>query len=111
MRTAHLHESSGEIATELELPEAADEIEVAVLERLVTMRGGRDLDPEGFGKHPGGSHTFRRELQLPPSADVEHLSATLRHGVLELRAPKLRPRPRRIPIRVPCGVNGSACAD
>ena len=90
MSTAHVHESAADIAIELELP---------------------DVDPEGFGKRPAGSSTFHRELQLPPSADTEHLSATLRRSVLELHAPKRRPRPRRIPVRVPCRLNGSACAD
>ena len=112
MSTAHVHESAVDIAIEVELPEVdPDELEITVLDHTVTVRGGRDVDPEGFGKRPAGSSTFHRELQLPPSADTDHLSATLRRGVLELHAPKRRPRPRRIPVRVPCRLSGSACAD
>src|SRR6476646_6164445 len=98
MTTAHLHESSTEIVVELEVPDVdADELEVTVLDHTVTVRGGHDADPEGFGKRTSSTTAVRRELQLPRAADVEHLSATLRPGLLALRAPRQRPRARRIP--------------
>jgi HSP20 family molecular chaperone IbpA len=112
MTTAHVHESPAEIVFELELPHvSADRLEITVLDHTVTVRGGQDLDPEGFGKHTAGPAPIHQELLLPWSADVEHLSATLRPDLLELRAPKRRSRPRRIPVRVPCRINGSAFAD
>jgi HSP20 family molecular chaperone IbpA len=112
--TTHVHETATTFQVELELPEAsidADELEVTVLDHTVTVRGGREADPEGFGKRPGSSTAFRRSLELPRDADVEHLRATLRRGALELEAPKRRPAPRRIPVHVPCRLNGGAWAD
>ena len=111
MTTTHVHESPTGVVIEVELPHVdADEVEVTLLDRTVTVRGGR-VDPEGFGKHPAGPTAFRRELELPQDADVEHLTATLRHGALELQAPKRRPRPRRIPVHLPFQLNGNAAAD
>jgi HSP20 family molecular chaperone IbpA len=109
--TAHLRESAAEILIELELPEPADEVEVSVVDRTVTVSCGRDPDPEGFGKHATCSTAFRHELQLPQTADLEHLTATLRSGTLELRAPRRVPRPRRIPVHRPYQIDPNACAD
>jgi HSP20 family protein len=110
--TANLRESAAEIVIELELPGVeADEVEVTVLDHVVTVRGGHEADPEGFGKRAAGAHAFQRELQLPLSADVDHLSATLRSGALELHAPKQPPRPRRVPVRVAWRLNDSSFPD
>ncbi len=69
-------------------------------------------DPEWFGKTNRLSTAFRREFQLPPTADVEHLRAVLKDGALELHAPKgFGPRPRRIEVHVPYGVHGNCSAD
>jgi HSP20 family molecular chaperone IbpA len=111
--TTHLRESAAEIVLELELdsPGPTDELEVSVVDRTVTVSCGRDPDPEGFGKRAGGSSGFRRELQLPPAADVDHLTATLRPGTLELRAPRRMPRRRGIPVRRPYQIDPGACPD
>ena len=113
LTTTHLHESAAEIVVELELDLSGpiDELEVSLVDRTVTVSCGPDPDPEGFGKQTGGSTGFRRELQLPPAADVDHLSATLRSGTLELRAPRRMPRPRRIPVRRPYQVDPNAQPD
>lgn len=43
--------------------------------------------------------TRRFTLREPSRYDAEHISATLRHGVLELRLPKAEPaRRRQIPV-------------
>ena len=107
----HLRESAAAILIELELPMELEEVEVSVVDRTITVTGGCEPDPEGFGKHPRRSTAFHRELQLPGDADLEHLTATLRPGTLELRAPRLRPPPRRITVRAPYRLNGAVCAD
>jgi HSP20 family molecular chaperone IbpA len=109
--TAHLHESEAEILIELELPAQVDEVEVTAVDRTVTVTGGCEPDPEGFGKHGTCSTAFHDELQLPADADLEHLTARFRPGTLELRAPRRKPRPRRITVHVPYRINGAASAD
>jgi HSP20 family protein len=58
------------------------------------------------GEHNGGTRTvteFARRFTLrePERYDAEQVSATLRHGVLELRLPKAaRARRRQIPVTV-----------
>ena len=50
----------------------------------------------------GGSHAraYRRRFALNPSGfDTEHISAVLRHGVLELRLPRAeKAKPRQITV-------------
>jgi HSP20 family molecular chaperone IbpA len=99
------------VELELDLSEPVDELEVGLVDRTVTVSCGPDPDPEGFRKQTGGSSGFRRELQLPPAADVDQLSATLRSGTLELRAPRRIPRPRRIPVRRPDQIDPNAQPD
>jgi HSP20 family molecular chaperone IbpA len=109
---AHMYENAAEIVIELELPgHDADEIDVSLADHTVTVTGGHDPDPECFGKSYRPSSAFRRDVELPREADVDHLRATFSHGTLELRAPKQSSRPRRIPVQLPCRVNGDACAD
>ena len=109
---SHLYENGAEIVIELELPgHDADEIDVFLADHTGTVTGGHDPDPECFGKAYRPSSAFRREVELPREADVDHLRATFSHGTLELRAPKQRSRPRRIPVHLPCRVNGNTCAD
>ena len=109
--TAHLRESAAEIVIEVELPGPAQDVDVSLVDRTVTVRCGHDADPEGFGKRAAGMPAFRHQLDLPRAADVDHLSATLRGGVLELRAPRILPRPRRIPVRRPYQIDPGACPD
>jgi HSP20 family molecular chaperone IbpA len=112
MSTTTVHESRAEIVMALELPELGDEeLEVTLVDHTVTVRGGREDDIEGFGKRPARSTAFRRELRLPESADVEHVTATLRGRVLELHAPKRALRARRIPVHQPFRLNGAAYPD
>jgi HSP20 family molecular chaperone IbpA len=112
MSIIQVDESPAEISIALELPQLDDEeLEVTVLDHTITVRGGREDDVEGFGKRPGRSTAFRRELQLPDSAHLEHVTARLHGHSLELHAPKREPRPRRIPVHRPFRLNGAACPD
>lgn len=94
MSTELIHESPSEIL--IELPVEGAELEVTVVDHTVTVRSGSG---------------DRRELELPRSADVERLTATLRDRLLELHAPKREPRPRRIPVHDPTRIGGTATAD
>ena len=62
-----------------------DGLEVSVREHTVTVEAA------------GG---FRREVQLAPEADVEHLHAQLYDATLELRAPRGPAAARRVPLQV-----------
>lgn len=62
----------------------------------LTARAGTTADSA-----PPIEFTRRFTLREPSRYDAEHISATLRHGVLELRLPKAeRARRRQIPVSV-----------
>jgi HSP20 family molecular chaperone IbpA len=93
--------TANDVLIELELPPLVDdELEVTLLDHRLAVSG-----------RAAGSVAFRTELELPSDADVEHLTATLRHGSLELHAPKQPPRLRRISVHRPCRLGTTAWAD
>lgn len=54
-----------------------------------------------------GGRSFSRGVALDPNVDVEQLSASLKNGVLTIRAPKIKPpenKDKRIPVVVEDGL-------
>ncbi|HEY5059245.1 MAG TPA: Hsp20 family protein [Gaiellaceae bacterium] len=76
-------------------PVDLDTVEVHAVGKHVTVTGGEDPDPEGFGKADRATTAFRREITLADDVDLEHLRATEAEGVIQLRAPRLPPAHRR----------------
>lgn len=78
-------------------------IEVQMDKNILSIRGERMAESEGqqgeFTRVERSHGVFYRHFVLPDSADAEGISATGRHGVLEITIPK-RPEttPRRIRI-------------
>lgn len=79
------------------------DIEVSMDKGILTIKGDRAAEAaeEGgqFTRVERSQGTFHRRFALPDSADAEGISATGKHGVLEISIPK-RPEttPRRITI-------------
>ncbi len=79
-------------------------IDVHMEQGILSIKGERKVEAiEGKGKYTRveRSHgTFYRRFALPDSADPENVSATGRHGVLEIVIPKrAETKPRKIDIR------------
>lgn len=79
------------------------QIEVSMDKGILTIKGERKDEPA----EQGGKYTrmerargvFHRRFALPDSADAEGITATGRHGVLEIAIPKrAESAPRRIAI-------------
>jgi HSP20 family protein len=85
---------------------ARDGVEVSVSQNLLIVsgqRGAPELDGGDYqlraAERPLGP--FRRVVALPPTAQVEQLSATMKDGLLEIRVPRANQQSatQTIPIR------------
>jgi HSP20 family protein len=79
-----------------------DEVQVEVLQDLLTLRG--EFKPDGTGEavldeldRSGG---FYRRIRLPEGIDPEAVEAKLENGLLTVRVPKAEEsRPKRIEVK------------
>ncbi|MBN6149336.1 Hsp20/alpha crystallin family protein [Xanthomonas sp. AmX2] len=80
------------------------DIEVSMDKGILSIKGERKsestTDSERFSRVERRYGSFHRRFALPDSADPEQISASGRHGVLEVRIPK---RPASTPRRIQVG--------
>ncbi|RMD78291.1 MAG: Hsp20/alpha crystallin family protein [Gammaproteobacteria bacterium] len=77
------------------------DIEVTMENGVLTIRGQRPApaDDSQYKRRERPFGTFYRRFMLPDTADAEGVSATGRHGVLQVVIPKRRQaQPRRITV-------------
>jgi HSP20 family protein len=97
---ADMYETEKELVVELDVP-GFDEKELAleVSDSTLTIRGERKKEKEqkekSFYLHERIEKHFERRFKLPPEADLDHVEATFRTGVLEVHVPKLEPAKAR----------------
>ena len=99
-------ESPDDVVITVDLPGLrADDVEVEVEQRTLTLRGSRSreaADVEGsmtprVWERPFGS--FVRSITLPRAVRADDVSARFEHGVLTVTLPKAEEaKPRRIPV-------------
>lgn len=88
-----IHEESDRFVITADLPGLqADDIEILVEHDRLTIKGERkierrveDKDLGRFERHQG---SFQRSFKLPENADLDHVSASNRDGVLEVTIKK-----------------------
>src|SRR5574337_1306635 len=91
-----LWETDKELVVELDVP-GFEEAELAVeaTDHTLVIKGERvkekDEKDKTFYLHERLERQFERHFKLPPEADIEHVDATFRAGVLEVRVPKVEP--------------------
>jgi HSP20 family protein len=93
---ADLYETEKELVVELEVPGFAEkELALEVTDHTLTIKGERTKEKEekdkAFYLHERLEKRFERSFTLPREADVEHVAAKYRTGVLEVHVPKLEP--------------------
>jgi len=97
---ATVTETSREYVVSLAVPGfAEEELEVLLTDRTLTVRGDQkrtSADGGSFKLHEKLEESFR----LPVDVDSDRLTATFRHGALEIHAPRTSARrgTRRVPI-------------
>jgi HSP20 family protein len=81
-----------------------DQIELALEDNRLTIRGSRPAGTPGDDRHyhqiERGYGTFMRSFEFPDSIAADEISADLRDGVLTITLPKTSPPPaRRIEVQ------------
>jgi HSP20 family molecular chaperone IbpA len=111
---ARVRENALEYVVELDVADFTQaELQVQILGHLVTVRGNQTELPSDEGKafriHEHLEETFR----LPDDSNVHEIQSFYKHGVLELRVPRVPLAPQTIPIerRPPSLINPDAEAD
>ena len=85
---------------------AQGEVELQVDKGLLTLKGARKLvRPQGengnehYRRYERSVGVFERSFRIPPTVDVENISAAMKDGVLALTLPKkAEAQPRQIKI-------------
>jgi HSP20 family protein len=95
-----------ELVLKAELPDMKEEeIEVAVEENTLTVRGEKKLDREvaedQFHRIERSYGAFSRTFALPPTVDADKVSAEYKAGVLTVRLPlREEAKPKQIKVAV-----------
>jgi len=93
-------DSGNEYVVKAELPGLKKEnvqIEVAENELLLVARSNVETEEKGktYLHRERAFSTFRRRIGFGQSIDTEKVSASMAEGILEIRLPKLEPRPEK----------------
>jgi HSP20 family protein len=92
---ADMYETETELVVELDVPGFEEkDLALEVTDSTLTIKGERTKEKEekekSFYLHERLERHFERRFKLPPEADLDHVQATFRTGVLEVHVPKLQ---------------------
>jgi HSP20 family protein len=99
-----LYETDDALILKAELPGVSkDDVSVEVHQNTLLLRGQRrheaEVKEDNYHRMERAYGTFQRSFVLPTLMDQEHVQATYKDGVLELRLPKSEAaKPQRIAI-------------
>jgi HSP20 family molecular chaperone IbpA len=97
-----VYETDDDVIIEVDAPGfRRHEITVEVGERCVWIAGARSEEPgeRDYLRRERVGACFERELELPDGIDVSRLTGAFDCGLLQLKAPRVLPLPRRrVPI-------------
>ena len=102
---ADLYETDKELIVELDVPGFEEkELALEVTDHTLVIKGDRTKEKEEkektFYLHERLEKHFERQFKLPPEADLEHVAAEFRTGVLEVHVPKIElAKTRKIEIK------------
>ena len=69
-----------------------EDIDIAVTQNMLTLKGVRheehETKDEDYYVRESSVGTFERSLRLPEGADLDHVKADFRDGILEITVPK-----------------------
>lgn len=64
------------------------DIDISLEDGVLTVKGERKLESEGYTRTERSHGSFTRRFTLPDTADADNISAKTEHGVLKLQIPK-----------------------
>ena len=79
------------------------DIDVTLEDGVLSIKGARNTETEaaeaGYRRRERSHGTFMRQFTLPDTVDVNEISATAKHGVLEVTIPKQeKPAAKKITV-------------
>jgi HSP20 family protein len=107
--TTDMYRENGTLVIKAELPglDPAKDIEIAVEDDLLTIRGHKSADNEVIEKDRFMKErlfgSFERRIPLPDGVKAEAIAAGYDKGVLTVKVPvpeKAMPAPKRIPVSI-----------
>ena len=99
-----IYETDDAVILKAELPGVSkDDVSIEIHQNTLILRGQRkheaEVKEEDYHRVERAYGTFQRSFMLPTLVDQEHVQATYKDGVLELRLPKSEAaKPKRIAI-------------
>jgi HSP20 family protein len=99
-----IYETDDAVILKAELPGVSkDDVSIEIHQNTLILRGQRkheaEVKEEHYHRVERAYGTFQRSFMLPTLVDQEHVQATYKDGVLELRLPKSEAaKPKRIAI-------------
>ena len=100
-----IYETDDALILKAELPGVSkDNVNIEIHQNTLILRGQRkheaEVKEENYHRVERAYGTFQRAFALPTLVDQEHVQATYKDGVLELRLPKSEAaKPKRIAIQ------------
>jgi HSP20 family protein len=103
MPAADVYERNGEFVYELEVPGFEEkDLAIEISDHVLAIKGERKEKAEqadkAFRLHERLERHFDRRFEIPPTADVEKLTAEFKQGVLTVKTPLKTEKPRKVPI-------------
>jgi HSP20 family protein len=99
-----IHEDKESFVLAIDLPGIKPEdIHVSTHNGVLSVSGKRDGVHEDKDQKRSERFfgSFQREFSMPESADLNNVQASSKHGVLELRVPKIaKPEPKRVEVTI-----------
>ncbi|MBO0683570.1 MAG: Hsp20/alpha crystallin family protein, partial [Candidatus Dormibacteraeota bacterium] len=98
----NVYEEDGAVFVEAALPGVAPEqVEVSCSENVLTIRARPQVAEREYLHQELRSGEYLRQVALPGDCRVEEAEASVEHGLLRVRVPKVRPRaPEKVRIQV-----------
>lgn len=103
MPAADVYERNGEFFYELEVPGFEEkDLSIEITDHVLAIKGERkektEEEKKDYRLHERLERHFERRFEIPPTADVDKLTAEFKHGVLSVHTPLKVEKPRKVSI-------------
>jgi HSP20 family molecular chaperone IbpA len=99
---ANVREETHEYVIELDVSDfKQDELSVLALGPRVSVSGDQERTAADVGKPFRLHERLEESFRLPDDAAADRIAVFYKHGMLELRVPRTKLEPRRLPIEQP----------